>query len=216
MSIDKEANKKNNKKMATIMILLFFVMIVIGAVLISQQFQKSPNQPLLLYDSENDFILVDYIEEEIEDSIDPVDITKVEAKNDGKNFLITVTTKESLPVVGSAYPPYPNCYGCEIFIVSDKDGSRLFDATIIIDTLYGWQFISYEEEVTYNVNGNELTFIFPLDMTDWVGESDVIHFQVRFCYEWFNDENDFGRLVDLLPNQKWSESKYQDYALWKD
>jgi len=203
----------SKKEILGIIAVIFIVIVVIAAVFIGQQPEKSPNQLLSISDGENDFVFAEANETNIEVSLAPVDITNVEARNDMENFQVTVTTREPLPDVAHA-PSYPDCYVCVIVVMADNDGSKFAGASIIIDDLYGWDFFDdYAEDkdkISYNVDAKQLTFTFPLDMTDWKGPPEVMSFQVRFGYE--ND----GRIYDMIPNQEWGENKYQDYELWKD
>ena len=67
-----------------------------------------------------------------------------------------------------------------------------------------------------HVDGKQLTFTLPLDMTNWKGTPELMSFKVQFCYEHYDEENYDGRMYDMIPNQEWMEWKYQDYELWEN
>ena len=134
---------------------------------IPEEPEESTNQVLSLSDGVNDFVFADPRAQNVSLSLAPVDVIKVEADNDGANFQVTVTTREPLPNLG---PIFPDCYVCTIDVMADNDGSNFVSVSIIIDNR-GWefwaQFVEDEDRISYDVDGNQLRFTFPLDMTDW-------------------------------------------------
>lgn len=175
--------------------------------------QEKPNEPLLVSDELNDFIFVEGKKEDLTRSISCIDIEEVQIGNDGKNLKVAIKTKEKVPSVG---PPFPEGYYFRVDVEADCGGYVWAD--IIIDNR-GWDFFSLTMEgndtkkVNYIVEGQILTFMFALNMSDWEGEPKIMSVFVQSGYE-----NSKGlRVYDIIPNQIWElgHEEYIDYKLWK-